>query len=229
MCSSSGMSRLRFRDGRASKSRLRGQFDKAFISFNRLLRVSSKRKRVVKPFYSSPVQRQDAGCPTRVVCHERRPEYGARGTVREFKEGPSRERQSGSGLKPIIVTATMMRLTQGGRVACDGARLRRIKRAYCFVIGELYQKQRWFHSWPYRLPASAGPMSIQPAIRVATATRIKDFRVAFPFRDVQQNCLRRRRVLLTAQTRLRGLRGASQESHRWEGKMCWGLRFMTNS
>ena len=31
MCSSSGMSRLRLRDGRASKSRLRGQFDKAFI------------------------------------------------------------------------------------------------------------------------------------------------------------------------------------------------------
>ena len=34
MCSSSGMSRLRLRDGRASKSRLRGQFDKAFIGLN---------------------------------------------------------------------------------------------------------------------------------------------------------------------------------------------------
>jgi hypothetical protein len=35
MSSSSGMSRLRFRDGRASKSRLRGQFDRSFISLNR--------------------------------------------------------------------------------------------------------------------------------------------------------------------------------------------------
>jgi hypothetical protein len=35
MRSSSGMSRLRLRDGRASKSRLRGQFDKAFIPLNR--------------------------------------------------------------------------------------------------------------------------------------------------------------------------------------------------
>src|ERR1700730_9932864 len=35
ICSSSGMSRLRLRDGRASKSRLRGQFDEAFIPLNR--------------------------------------------------------------------------------------------------------------------------------------------------------------------------------------------------
>jgi hypothetical protein len=36
MCSSSGMSRLRLRDGRASKSRLRGQFDEAFILLDRV-------------------------------------------------------------------------------------------------------------------------------------------------------------------------------------------------
>ena len=35
MCSSSGMSRLRLREGRASKSRLRGRSDKAFIALNR--------------------------------------------------------------------------------------------------------------------------------------------------------------------------------------------------
>src|SRR3984893_10502845 len=35
MCSSSGMSRLRLRDGSASKRRFRGQFDKAFMSYNR--------------------------------------------------------------------------------------------------------------------------------------------------------------------------------------------------
>src|SRR5665213_2656349 len=34
-CSSSGMSRLRSRDGRASKSRLRGEFDEALMLFNR--------------------------------------------------------------------------------------------------------------------------------------------------------------------------------------------------
>jgi hypothetical protein len=34
MCSSSGMSRLRLRDGKASKSRLQGQSDKAFILLN---------------------------------------------------------------------------------------------------------------------------------------------------------------------------------------------------
>jgi hypothetical protein len=35
MCSSSGMSRLRLREGSASKSRLRGRSDKAFIILNR--------------------------------------------------------------------------------------------------------------------------------------------------------------------------------------------------
>jgi hypothetical protein len=35
MCSSSGMSSLRLRDGSASKSRLRGHFDKAFIPLSR--------------------------------------------------------------------------------------------------------------------------------------------------------------------------------------------------
>ena len=35
MCSSSGISRLRLLDGRASKSRLPGQFDKAFMPLNR--------------------------------------------------------------------------------------------------------------------------------------------------------------------------------------------------
>src|ERR1700730_17259408 len=35
MCLSSGMSRLRLREGSASKSRLRGQFDKSFIPLNR--------------------------------------------------------------------------------------------------------------------------------------------------------------------------------------------------
>ena len=35
MCSSSGISRLRLLDGRASKSRLRGQFDKAFMPLDR--------------------------------------------------------------------------------------------------------------------------------------------------------------------------------------------------
>src|SRR5215211_2106446 len=35
MCSSSGISRLRLRGGRASKSRLRGHFDETFIPLNR--------------------------------------------------------------------------------------------------------------------------------------------------------------------------------------------------
>src|ERR1700738_1754618 len=34
ICSSSGISRLRLREGRASKSRLRGQSDEAFITFD---------------------------------------------------------------------------------------------------------------------------------------------------------------------------------------------------
>ena len=56
MCSSSGISRLRLRAGRASKSRLRGQFDKAFTPLNRARctlvprRSASRRESIVLPF-----------------------------------------------------------------------------------------------------------------------------------------------------------------------------------
>src|SRR5207245_8290858 len=77
MCSSSGMSRLRLREGSASKSRLRGQSDKAFMTLNRAgIALVPKETRcdanLCAPCLSATVRRHYRGthvrpCPRRIA------------------------------------------------------------------------------------------------------------------------------------------------------------------
>jgi hypothetical protein len=62
MCSSSGMSRLRLREGRAGKSRLRGQSDKAFMTLNRAGIALVPRETGVTRIYCPSVQREERMC-----------------------------------------------------------------------------------------------------------------------------------------------------------------------